>query len=203
MNTQKILKLFSYLRAFWPLFLSHHPECRAFDNHTLNIGKIRFCIGCFIGYPTALLGIFGIDFFKLYRFIPFDYFLIISIVLLSTFFLSPLHLTENKKVKIIQKIMIGLGASFLFWYIMSRPNPRIVNIFTFYISFSLLLGVLNLYHVLGFVMKCYKCDTPFLWGVCGGFKSIVNHFEKYGLENFFLSFEDFSESIKERRSKKE
>jgi hypothetical protein len=198
----KTINAILYVFSFWPLLLSHHPECDKFNNHTLNIGKVRLCIGCFVGYPIAILGIFLIPLLKISSVIPVDDFLIISIVLLATFILSPLKLTNIKVIKIIQKALIGLGSSFLFWYIMTRPNPQYVNILTFYISFTLILGILNFYHALGFIMKCYKCETPFSWGSCGGMRSITHIFEKYGLKNFFYSFEDFSESIKERRNKK-
>lgn len=191
-----------YIFSFWPLLLSHHPECEKFNNHTINIGKkIRLCIGCFIGYPIAILGMVLLPLFNITSLIPVDFFLPISIVLLATFILSPLKLTENKTVKIIQKALIGIGSSFLFWYIMTRPNPRIVNILTFYFSFGVILSVLNIYHVLGFILKCYKCETPFLWGSCGGLISIRKNFEKFELNNLFLSFEEFSNSIKERRKK--
>jgi len=46
------------LKSFFPLFLSHHPECKHFKGHTIKVGKVRLCIGCFIGYPSAILGIF-------------------------------------------------------------------------------------------------------------------------------------------------
>jgi len=191
-----------YIISFWPLLLSHHPECEKFRNHTIKIGKIRLCIGCFVGYPVAILGIFLIPILDASQIIPVDSFLMISIILLATFILSPLKLTDIKIIKVVQKALIGLGSSFLFWYILTRPNPRIVNIFIFYISFGVILSILNIYHVLGFVMTCYKCETPFLWGSCGGMRSITKIFEKYKLKNFFLSFEEFSESIKERRSRK-
>ena len=193
-----------YIYSFWPLILSHHPECDKFNNHTINFGKnVRLCIGCFVGYPIAILGMFLLPLFNITSLIPVDYFLPISIVLLATFILSPLKLTKNKTVKIIQKALIGLGSSFLFWYIMTRPNPRIVNIFIFYFSFGAILTILNIYHVLGFILTCYKCETPFLWGSCGGLISIRKNFEKFGLDNFFLSFEEFSNSIKEKREREE
>jgi hypothetical protein len=198
----KIIKSILYVISFWPLLLSHHPECEKFHNHTLNLGKVRLCIGCFVGYPIAILGMFLIPLLRIQLVISYDYFLLISIILLATFIMSPLKLTKNKTIKIIQKALIGLGSSFLFWFIMTRPNPRAVNIFIFYFSFGAILGILNIYHVLGFVMTCYKCETPFLWGACGGFNSITNNFNKYKLENFFTSFEEFSETIKERRNRK-
>ncbi|MHA1671869.1 MAG: hypothetical protein ACTSV5_15045 [Promethearchaeota archaeon] len=188
--------------AFWPLLLSHHPECYKFDNHTINIGKIRFCIGCFIGYPTAFIGIILINLLNISNIIPTDYFLAISIILISTFFMSPLHLTRVKLVKIIQKFLIGLGSSFLFWAIWSLPNPILTNYFIFIYTFSILLGVLNFYHIFGFLSKCYRCDTPFSWGKCDGFDTIRSNLTKFKMGDFMLSFNDFSKQIEERKKRK-
>ena len=188
--------------AFWPLLLSHHPECDKFDNHTINIGKLRFCIGCFIGYPTAIIGIILIDLLNFSNIIPTDYFLIISIIFISTFFMSPLHLTRVKLVKIIQKFLIGLGASFLFWWIWSLPNPQLTNYFIFIYTFSIILGVLNFYHILGFLGTCYKCDTPFSWGKCSGFETIRSNLTEYKVNDFMYHFDDFSTQIEERKKRK-
>ena len=198
----KIKEGILYIISFWPFILSHHPECKHFNNHTLNVSKkIHLCIGCFIGYPTAILGILLIPVLKIDELIPMNYYLLISIVLLSTIILSFINLIKNKTVKIIQKFLIGLGSSFLFWYIITRPNPREVNRLILNISFGTILSVLNLYHVLGFILTCYKCETPFLWGACGGMQSVIRNIEKFELRNIFLSFEDFSNSIKEKRNK--
>ena len=77
----KISNALLYVISFWPLLLSHHPECEKFKNHTLNIGKIRFCIGCFIGYPIAILGMFLIPILRIPQIIPYDLFLLISLIL--------------------------------------------------------------------------------------------------------------------------
>ena len=198
----KILTGILATSAFWPLLLSHHPECDKFNNHTINIGKLRFCIGCFIGYPTAILGIFLIDILNISNIIPTDYFLIISIFLISTFFMSPLHLTRVKLVKIIQKFLIGLGSSFLFWWIWSLPNPPLTNYFIFIYTFSIILGVLNFYHVWGFLSKCYKCDTPFSWGKCNGFDTIRSNLTRFKVDDFMYHFDDFSKQLEERKMRK-
>ena len=191
------------ISAFWPLLLSHHPECDKFKNHTINMGKLRFCIGCFIGYPTAILGIFLIDLLNISNIIPTDYFLIISIILISTFFMSPLHLTRVKFVKIIQKFLIGLGSSFLFWWIWSLPNPPLTNYFIFIYTFSIILGVLNFYHVWGFLGTCYKCATPFSWGKCDGFDTIRGNLTKFKVDDFMYHFDDFSKQIGEKKKRKQ
>ena len=201
-NRSKFLTAILAITSFWPLIISHHPECDKFNNHTINIGKIRFCIGCFIGYPTAFIGILLIDFLNISQVIPTDYLFIISIVFISTFFMSPLHLTRIKIVKIVQKFMIGLGSSFLFWAIWSLPNPPIINYNIFSYTFTVLLGVLNFYHVLGFLGTCYKCDTPFSWGKCSGFDYIRNNLNRYEVNDFMYHFDDFSKQIEERKKRK-
>jgi hypothetical protein len=182
-----------YAFSFWPLILSHHPVCDRFSGHTLNIGRIRFCIGCFIGYPTALLGIFLIEFFKISNLIPYENFLWIGIIFLSTFILSLLNLTKIKIIKIIQKIIIGLGASFIFWWIWYGNATPQVKLFTFSYVFSIIIGGLNIYHVYGFFRTCYKCETPFSWGKCPGFSYIRNH------EYLFSSMDDYSKKLIEKR----
>ena len=201
-NRSKILTGFLAILAFWPLLLSHHPECDKFDNHTINMGKVRFCIGCFIGYPTAIIGIILIDLLNISNIIPTDYFFIISIIMISTFFMSPLHLIRVKPVKIIQKFLIGLGSSFLFWAIWSLHNPPLTNYIIFMYTFSIILGVLNFYHVYGFLGSCYKCDTPFSWGKCNGFDTIRSNLTKFKVNDFLNNFEDFSKQIEERKIRK-
>jgi len=201
-NRNKIITGFLAVVAFWPLILSHHPECEKFNNHTLNIGRVRLCIGCFIGYPTAIIGIILINYLNISKIFPTDFFLVISIILISTFFMSPLHLTRVKSVKIVQKFLIGLGASFLFWWIWSLPNPLLTNYFILMFTFSILLGVLNFYHILGFLGTCYKCDTPFSWGICNGFGTIKKNFARFKLNNFLNQFDEFSMQIEERKKRK-
>jgi len=201
-NRSKIITGFLAVVAFWPLILSHHPECEKFNNHTLNIGRVRLCIGCFIGYPTAIIGIILINYLNISKIFPTDFFLVISIILISTFFMSPLHLTRVKSVKIVQKFLIGLGASFLFWWIWSLPNPLLTNYFIFMVTFSILLGILNFYHILGFLGTCYKCDTPFSWGNCNGFGTIKKNFVKFKVNDFLNQFNEFSMQIEERKKRK-
>ena len=201
-NRSKILTAILAIIAFWPLLISHHPECDKFNNHTINIGKVRFCIGCFIGYPTAIIGILLIDILNISHVIPTDYFFVISIIFISTFFMSPLHLTRIKKVKILQKFLIGLGSSFLFWWIWSLPNPPLTNYFIFSYTFTILLGVMNFYHVYGFLGTCYKCNTPFSWGRCNGFDTIRSNFTKFKVVNFLYHFDDLTKQVEERKKRK-
>lgn len=190
-----------YVKSFLPFFLSHHPECKYFEGHTINCRKIRLCIGCFIGYPTAFLTVFLLAMLDTNNFFSSDFFFILSLVFLGTFFLNLLNLTKRKIVKITQKFLIGIGAALLYNWIMKRPNPRNINLKTAYIIFYPLLIILNLYHAYGILGSCYRCETPFNWGICSGFNNIRERMKNNNLENFLLKFESFSVKLQEKRAK--
>jgi len=199
----KLLKSLLYGKSFLPLFLSHHPECEIFGkSHTINIGKLRFCIGCFVGYPAAFIALFLINILNLNNSILYQFFLTFSIIFLATFILSPLNLTKNKKIKITQKTFIGIGAALLYSWIMGLPNPARTNYNIAFIVLYILITILNIYHAYGFLNNCYKCESPFDWGRCPGFKSIRNNMEKYGLFNFLIYLDEFSYKLIEKRENK-
>ncbi|MFX1258011.1 MAG: hypothetical protein ACFFAN_09135 [Promethearchaeota archaeon] len=167
--------------------LSHHPSCEEFDKHTIKIGKFRFCIGCYVGYPTAIIGIFTLWFLHLSNIFVFNSinFLIISMILLSSFILSPINLTKIRTVKIIQKFLIGFGSAFLFWWIWSLQYTFLINLLIFFMVFGVLLMGLNAYHAYGFHKICKKCDFSLDWENCPGFKALFECLKKNNLKNIF------------------
>jgi len=165
-------KLTNHLSNLKPLILSHHPDCDKFKNHTFKIRKSKLCIGCFVGYPTAILGILIIWVSNLLNLFVSVHFLSIGISLLSSFILSPLKLTKIKSIKIIQKLLIGIGAAFMFWGVWSLPNPFAFNFLLFFFTFGILIIILNGYHVYGLYRICKKCEYSFDWDACPGFKPI-------------------------------
>lgn len=201
-NPGKVQQFFLYGKSFLPFFLSHHPECKSFKEHTLKCGKVNLCIGCFIGYPTALVALILIRISNL-RFLfntPISF--ILSLLFIGSFFLSPLNLTKYKKIKIFQKFLIGIGSALLFNWIMERPYPFNINFRTAFIVFYIQLVLLNIYHVYGILNSCYKCETPFSWGKCAGFCNIRVRMEINCLNNFLLKFEDFSCRLLEKRAER-
>ena len=105
-----VSRLKDFLKNYGPLLLSHHPSCSRYKDHTLNFSKIRLCIGCFIGYPSALLSIILGYFFIYPAFSQKIWLLIFGISLFLSQFLSLTKITEIKIIKIIQKFLIGFGA---------------------------------------------------------------------------------------------
>ncbi|MFX1575090.1 MAG: hypothetical protein ACFFB0_20325 [Promethearchaeota archaeon] len=198
----KFRKYYLYTKCFIPIFLRHHPECNKFEGHTIKFRGKEFCIGCFIGYPTALLALPLLIFFRINELIPSHFLLLVSVIFIGTFFLSPLNLIRNKKVKIVQKFLIGLGAALLLIWIMELPYPKSLNSIIAFIIFNILIVILNLYHAYGILHTCYNCETPFDWGKCSGFCTIRDRMEKNNLNNFLLDLENFSIKILEKRTLK-
>jgi hypothetical protein len=95
--------------------------------------------------------------------------------------------------------LIGLGAALLISWILDLPNPRFTNFLIALITTWIMIVILNLYHVYGFLSICNRCETPFNWGYCSGFKTIRDNMEKHELVNFLISLEDFSHNLKEKR----
>ena len=81
--------------------VNHHPECEEYKDHTINIGKIRLCIGCFIGYPVTFLTIILIPLLNLNKIFTPQIFITFGLVFIATFILSPLNLTKTKLIKIL------------------------------------------------------------------------------------------------------
>ena len=47
-------KLKNFYKEYKPYLISHHPNCDKYEEHVFKIRGKKFCIGCFIGYPTAV-----------------------------------------------------------------------------------------------------------------------------------------------------
>lgn len=161
-----------FFQKYGFLLISHHPKCEEFKNHTLNIGSLRFCIGCFIGYPTAITAIMILNFIKIPLLFDSIILLLFGLIFLSFFILSPLNLTKRKGIKIIQKFCIGIGSAFLFWWTWTLTSDSLVNLITFIAIFGTLIVILNGYHAYGFLKTCRRCIYKTDWQNCPGFKSI-------------------------------
>ncbi|MHA1272189.1 MAG: hypothetical protein ACTSVV_11600 [Promethearchaeota archaeon] len=198
----KLKSFFIIAKSLSPFLLAHHPDCDEFKGHTINIGKIHLCIGCFIGYPAAIISIIIIGTFNIYKLFQSEMLLFLGLILIATFSFSFIGLTKIMIIKIIQKFAIGLGAAFLFWYIFLLPNPWIINFILFFGVFSILLGLLSLHHAHSFYSNCSSCKYEFDWSECPGFKKVRDNLKRSGFENLFDSFKSFSENIRYKKELK-
>jgi len=189
---KRFIYFYLYLKSFSPLLLRHHPMCEKYEGHCFRIYKLELCMGCFLGYPTALMGIFIISFFHLYNYLLPAHFLFISIILIGSFILSPLKLTKYRQIKIIQKILIGFGASFLFWWIWILPNDFFTNLVLFTLIFGPLLTIFNVYHFYSIYKTCKSCEFCFNWNICPGFKEIKSRLSKNKMEDVLMPFNKLS-----------
>ena len=169
-SKNKRKKLFLNREDIKSFLFSHHPKCEKFKGHTFKIGNTQFCIGCFIGYPTAFIGILTIYLLELVITFRTEFLLITGMALLSSFILSPLHLTKIRNIKIIQKFFIGLGFAFLFWGIWTLPNSFNINLILFFIIFGIVYATIMSYHAYRFYKTCKKCEYSLNWEKCPGFR---------------------------------
>jgi hypothetical protein len=85
----------------------------------------------------------------------------------------------------IQKSLIGLGASFLFWWIWTITNMFLINLLLFIGIFGGILIVFYGYHAYNFLSTCKKCEFLQQWDKCPGFADHVKYLKKNNLPNIF------------------
>ena len=155
-------KFFSKLKGFFKnygsLLLSHHPSCSRYKDHTLNISKIRLCIGCFIGYPSALLSIILGNFLIYPAVSQKIWLLLIGIFMFLFQFLSLTKLTEIKLIKIIQKFLMGWGAGQVLvvsyhWF----PGSVLMKLIGVWGVMLIFMGPINFLHYRGLRDTCENC----------------------------------------------
>ncbi len=148
---------------------AHHPKCENFNNDTFRIRSTEFCIGCFIGYPSALIGIFiGYYAFFLPKLNP--YILIAAqFLMISTIFLSFTSLTEKKVVKIFQKLFVGLGSGiFIGTTYFLFPGGQTTKIIVTVFIILFLNAPIQVLHYRNMNKICDGCEYQPIWNQCPG-----------------------------------
>lgn len=151
------------LRHFAPMFLSHHPMCQRFSNHTIKIGPVNLCIGCFIGYPSAILSILFWYSIIPKLDIPLLYYFLVGFFLFSAQLLSFTNLTERKHIKILQKFCVGFGAGLILitmYYLLGAKMTSSFKVIA-YVSIAILGTPIALLHYRTMKLTCNTCD--FKW----------------------------------------
>jgi uncharacterized membrane protein YidH (DUF202 family) len=154
-----------------PFILSHHPNCRYFENDVYNVGGRRLCIGCFTSYPIALLvvALWFLDF------IPFSW---PTIILLGLIFglvqlLSFTRFTDNKSVKIFVKIFLGLGFGFFTSGILAMPVVLWLRAVTI-INLAILTSMLGVLRYKKVYRICERCEYKGNYSICPGFAGLYS-----------------------------
>ena len=167
-----------------PMIFSHHPTCDRFQNHTINIGKVRFCIGCFVGYPSGIISFLLFYFLFSFQESHALWYFLIGVLLFSMVFLSLTSLTEIRWVKILQKLAIGTGngvllASTLHYLDKFEPWMRLLILWLMVIGLMIPIGFL---HYRSMTHTCKDCDQKnqnstclFKWFVKSTFSFYLNN----------------------------
>lgn len=186
-----------------PVIFSHHPSCSFFKADTIRICSIDLCIGCFMSYPIALL-ILLLDFtFSWSEITPQvfwqgDILLFAGLAIGSLQFISSFRGINNKMIKIIIKIALGVGIGFSVIGIFALPISLYirVSILLTGMTLAVFFGSFRLYRVRS---KCASCIFHGDWNNCYGFRSMndyvngktnSNDFKnRYGINSLFSSRE--------------
>ena len=141
-----------------PLLLSHHPNCEKYKDHTFLLGKYRFCIGCFIGYPSSFL-VFIIGIFVFPRYLLLSKIsLYLALVGFSTIFLNLFQIFEKKKKKIFHKLLLGASVGIILSYQFVNNSFFDINRYLgLFLSTNVLFIPIMLIHGLKMNKICDNC----------------------------------------------
>jgi hypothetical protein len=170
--SQRIQRNYSQIK---PFLLSHHPHCEKFKNHTFRLFSKDFCIGCYIGYSSAILGIIISNILFKQHILPSSFFLLVGILMSLFQFLSLTKITKIKKIKMIQKFFIGFGSGFIliyFWYL-SDWIWYLTLLFELLIIFILNIPI-GILHFKTHEKICIECEWKNNWNQCPGFSQITS-----------------------------
>ena len=79
------------------------------------------------------------------------------------------------------------------------PNPKMDNYRISMNVFTILVSLLNFYHIYGILNTCYNCDYSYDWGKCPGFQDVRNNFKKHNLRDILEGIGELSNNIKKRK----
>ena len=155
-------------RQFYILLLfSHHPPCPKYEHHTLKLGKVRLCIGCFLGYPSGIsAGLLG-SWLYLHSLASVKMLFWIGLVLFSAILLSFTTWTSKKPLKILQKILVGAGGGFLLSAsFFSFEWSLFFRLLLVWGVGMILLTPVGILHYWGFKKTCAPCPYHHDFGKC-------------------------------------
>ncbi len=154
-------------KILYRTLISHHPACEKFKNHTFKIGKVDFCIGCFIGYPAGILAIILGTYFHHKLQISTISLLYVGLFLQSSMGLSLFQISEIKWVKIIQKLFTGFGGGLILLYVYFSTIGSVWHkLFEVWGMFMILMAPLTILHYLNLKKTCKFCDSDYRENVC-------------------------------------
>ena len=176
-------KIKLFFQAIEPIITSHHPNCEQYEDHSFRLFGRKWCIGCYIGYPSAILMLLVGYLTGLFNLMETRTLWIIGWGLLSTYIFSIIGLTKIRWIKIVSKIPIGFGSAYLIAALFSYE----VN---FWISFLLSFLLVQFFLIIisikrGFEMKktCGNCEYEDDRNNCPGLNQVYEKLNKLKKRN--------------------
>ncbi|MHA1933656.1 MAG: hypothetical protein ACW97A_00120 [Candidatus Thorarchaeota archaeon] len=176
-----------FLQVSGPFLTAHHPFCSHYEGHLFTLRGRKWCIGCFfntLSFFTAFFVMLLIWFASpaiLSRFYLFWGGVVgVAISLLS----SALHLTKNKKVKGVAKLILGSSFAAICISILiaggdlfTSLDMKAVIIFMIYVP---IITIMNAKRILDTTKECEACEYKMRWSKCPGFEDLICKFVDEG-----------------------
>ncbi|MFW9801939.1 MAG: hypothetical protein ACFFFC_04775 [Candidatus Thorarchaeota archaeon] len=168
-----------FLRAVGPLLTSHHPFCDVYAGHLFTLRGRKWCIGCFFNSLSFFmaLGLLIVSTIIVPFMIDRSYlFWGGAALVLVSFAMSALHLTDNKRLKVLSKLILGSSFACISWAILladgltTNLELKFALIVTLYL---IVVTVLGYRRVIEVEKECMACEFKMRWSKCPGFKDIL------------------------------
>lgn len=168
-----------FIGTISPLLTSHHPFCSVYEGHLFTLRGRKWCIGCFFNSFSFFmaLGLLIVSSIAVPFMIDRSYlFWGGAALVLVSFAMSALHLTDNKKLKVLSKLILGSSFACISWAILladgltSNLELKFALIITLYL---VVVAVLGYRRVVEIEKECKTCEYEMRWSKCPGFKDIL------------------------------
>jgi hypothetical protein len=170
---------FKFVRALGPLLLAHHPFCSHYEGHMFSLRGRRWCIGCFFNSASFFfaLGFLVVGWLTIP--LAFNRFYLfwggLAFTLLS-FMISALNRNDNKRIKVLAKLMLGSSFACVSWSILIadglETNIELKIGFIFFLYF-VVIALLGAKRIAEIEKECTECEYEMRWSKCPGFKDIL------------------------------
>ncbi len=173
MSFREVMAVFKVLL---PFLFSHHPICSFFSHDTYTIFGRRFCLGCSITYPLAIITVLILSMTGAHKNLPEPIFHQ-SILLLSSIIMGSIQglkygsTTEGRTYRIIVKVLLGLAIGGVVFWTLTLP---IIWPFRIGLLFGAIVSIMFLgtFRILYMRRICAGCIYHGDWDICYGFRGI-------------------------------
>ncbi|MFX0064665.1 MAG: hypothetical protein ACFFC7_21035 [Candidatus Hermodarchaeota archaeon] len=157
------------LRKMLQLFLfsiSHHPHCKLFSNHTIQIKGIPVCLGCLCAYPSAVFSFMFALAIQFYLSFPIQLYILVTVMFASLVIFQIIDFFQSQRLKIASKISLGTASGLWFFIIFSFENINRLLLLTAFLGVLLIFSIIRIKKML---RTCHECYYQATWHVCPGF----------------------------------